>query len=132
MCIKNNNKKWLFVLILFIGIFIMTAYSRIIILKEKQNKELETEEKRKNDLKFEIQAYAYEMFHYAAQKKANNPNIGCVPFFPFENSYVGSVDVSSGEYYIWISDGTFYATGTSNNLTVIESDEEASINCNLN
>lgn len=94
----------------------------------QENKSLE--ENKKEEKKLEIEAYAYEMFAKASKKKINNISLNCVSFFPFDNDYIGSVDVGSNDYYIWLSDGTFYVTGTINNLTIIESEQRATVNCN--
>lgn len=125
----KKDKRWIFIAILFIGIIGIMIYGKIEDDKIQEIEKEKTIQRKKEDDKMEIQAYVYEMFLYALSKKKSNPNTTCVSIFPIENNYIGSVDVSTDNYYIWLSDGTFYVYGTEDNLELIESQENATIEC---
>lgn len=68
--------------------------------------------------------------------KLESKDSNCLYIYGYEGiyknsgNYVGSVDLSSSEPYIELSDGKYYVKGTSKKLKIIKSNLTASTTCN--
>ena len=128
-CDKNNKMPIpiLIIVIVIFGILIMSTVGSVIEAKQKANKM--SVENGKNAMLNDAEA----MLLSAVLQKDGKTK--CLYIYGYESSYEnsgnyrGSIDISGDEDYIWLSDGNYLVKGTYDNLTIIESNLEATTNC---
>lgn len=127
---KKNNKMPIPVLILVILIFsflFISIIGSIMGAKQKAN-EMSVE----NDKNAMLNDAETMLLSAVLQKDGKTK---CLYIYGYDSSYKnsgnyrGSIDISGEEEYIWLSDGNYLVKGTYDNLTIIESNLEATTNC---
>lgn len=127
---NKKNKMPIPVLILVIVIFsilFLSIIGSIINAKQKANKMgIEND---KDNMLYDAETM---LLSSVLQKDGETTCLyiyGYDGLYKNSGNYRGSIDISEDEEYIWLSDGNYLVKGTYDNLTIIESNLEATTNC---